>query len=109
MAITNHNSKKVDLSHTTEVKVDNQVSRDEIVTENPTITFPANIRVDNHIRNKITAMINLGIEDNAKATVEHLIVEEEEKLSDSDRLRYERMVNILEQKDYMTKALKVKK
>ena len=80
--------------------------KEDILTDNKEVSFPVNIRVDNHIRNKVSALINLGVAKNAKAVVEHMIESEIAELSESEKTRFDRMYNILEQKDYMAKSLK---
>lgn len=80
--------------------------KEDILTDNKEVSFPVNIRVDNHIRNKVSALINLGVAKNAKAVVEHMIESEIAELNESEKTRFDRMYNILEQKDYMSKSLK---
>ena len=104
MAITRH--KRENLTVNDRIKVNNQVSRDEIVPNLESVTFPVNIRVDNHIRKQVTAFINLGIEKNMKALIQHMIEKEKEDLDSSQLPRFEKMVNILEEKDYVAKSLK---
>lgn len=108
MALTTHRKKK-DLTHTTEVKVEQQVDRDDIVQDYERVTFPANLRVDNHLRNKITAFINLEIAPNTKAVVEYLVNREEEKLGNTgELLRYQRMLSVLEERDSVSRKLRAK-
>ncbi|MBD8045440.1 DUF5388 domain-containing protein [Clostridium faecium] len=108
MALTTHRKKK-DLTHTTEVRVAQQVDRDDIVQDYERVTFPTNVRVDNHLRNKITALINLGIAPNTKAVIEYLVKREEEKLGNNgELLRYQRMLSVLEERDSVSRKLKAK-
>lgn len=106
MAITRPPKSKNKLTVNNRIQVKNQVTRSEIVPDSNTITFPVNIRVDNHIRNQVTALINLGVESNMKRIVAHMIENEKENLTESQLARFERMVNILEEKDYVAKSLK---
>lgn len=110
MAITKPNKKKrnanSELKAGERTAVKNQVTRDEIVPEVKSVTFPANIRVDNHIRNQVTALLNIGISKNMKELIIHLIELQKEKLEDSQLMRFEKMTNILEEKDYVSKSLK---
>lgn len=94
------------LRHTKTVEVENQVTRQDVLTEDNSVTFPANVRVDNHIRNQITALNNIGMGSTQKDIVGSLLSERIEKLSDSDRQRFDRILNILEQKDYLTSLSK---
>lgn len=106
MALTRPRKEREKLEANNRIHVKNQVSRSDIVPESDTITFPVNIRVDNHIRNQVTALINLGVESNMKRMVADMIEKEKESLTESQLNRFERMVKILEEKDYMAKSLK---
>lgn len=113
MALTTHKNKpKKPLEAAERVKVKDQVDRADVVkdevpkAENKSVTFPVNIRVDNHIRNQVTAFINVGIEGNMKALVSHMIEREIESLDPSQLSRFEKMVEILEEKDYYSKGAK---
>ncbi|MGH2065369.1 DUF5388 domain-containing protein [Aerococcus urinaeequi] len=100
------------------IEVNSQVNRSdiekntpsEVVKENPTsnlatlsttITEPVNIRVDNHIRNRIAALITMGHSDTQKEMVETLVNLFIEGLEKSEINRFEDLVDIYEQKDYM--------
>jgi hypothetical protein len=100
------------------IEVNSQVNRSdiekntpsEVVKENPTsslatlsttITEPVNIRVDNHIRNRIAALITMGHSDTQKEMVETLVDLFIEGLEKSELKRFEDLVDIYEQKDYM--------
>ena len=100
------------------IEVNSQVNRSdiekttpsEVVKENPTnnlatlsttITEPVNIRVDNHIRNRIAALITMGHSDTQKEMVETLVSLFIEGLEKSELKRFEDLVDIYEQKDYM--------
>lgn len=100
------------------IEVNSQVNRSdiekntpsEVVKENPTsslatlsttITEPVNIRVDNHIRNRIAALITMGHSDTQKEMVETLVDLFIEGLEKSEFKRFEDLVDIYEQKDYM--------
>lgn len=95
------NNKSKKLERGTKVTIRNQVKRNDVLEEdNPnTVTFPINIRVDNHIRNKIAALINLGLGKSQKDYVNNLVEQAIEELSASDRTRFEKMFEILEEKD----------
>ena len=98
--LLNHSKKSGQnkLVHSGPVKVENQVERGDVVTDENTVTF--------HIRNQITALNNIGIGSTQKEVVGNLLSERIEKLSDSDRQRFNRILNILEQKDYLTSLSK---
>ena len=100
------------------IEVNSQVNRSdiektipsEVVKENPknnfttlstTVTEPVNIRVDNHIRHRIAALITMGHSDTQKEMVETLVNLFIEGLEKSDLKRFEDLVDIYEQKDYM--------
>ena len=100
------------------IEVNSQVNRSdiekttpsEVVKENPTnnlatlsttITEPVNIRVDNHIRNRIAALITMGHSDTQKEMVETLVNLFIEGFEKSELKRFEDLVDIYEQKDYM--------
>ena len=112
MALTHSKEqKKPKLKAGSRVSVRNKVKREDIVNEKEepqvlSVTFPANIRADNHIRNELSALLNLGIEKNMKALLNHLIETEKSSLGDSQITRLEKMVSILEEKDFMSKSLK---
>ncbi|RHW44765.1 hypothetical protein DS832_08800 [Bombilactobacillus bombi] len=65
MGMLNHepNKQKKKLDRGTTVEVKNQVNRGEVLGERSftkAVTIPINTRVDNHIRNQISALLNLG-------------------------------------------------
>jgi len=103
MGMLNHNEQstaKGKLNRGTKIVVENQVKREDVVDmESTKITFPVNVRVDNHIRNQISSLLNLGIAKSQKNLVKQLVENEIDSLSDSDRNRFEKMFNILEEKD----------
>lgn len=82
----------------TKVVVENQVKRDDIVKDGNS-TFPVNICVDNHIRNQISALTNLGKAKSQKELVQILIDDSVDKLTDSEHLKYDNILSILEQKE----------
>ena len=108
------NKKKVDdeLKKDVKVQVKNQVERSEVVKDKkstddvPQITIPRNLRVDNHIANKTQALINMGVADDAKGLVEFLINHYIEGMSAGDQSRINKMVDMLEIKDYYSKQSK---
>ena len=73
------------------------------------ITEPVNIRVDNHIRNKIAASITMGHSDSQKEMVETFVNLYVENLNDSDAKRFEDLVQIYEDKDVKRHQKKAKK
>ncbi|MFT8459982.1 MAG: DUF5388 domain-containing protein [Liquorilactobacillus ghanensis] len=106
MGLLNHNqnsNNKKKLERGAKIIVNNQVNREKVVSDDETVTFPVNIRVDNHIRNQISALNNLGIGDSQKNLVQSLVEKAIDELPESDRIRYNKMFNILEQKDYLKK------
>lgn len=99
--------KRPKLDRGSKVVVKNQVKRNEVLNEGE-ITFPVNVRVDNHIRNEISALINLGLADSAKDMVRKLVEEKVDSLGDDQKKRYEKMYSILEEKDYLRAKTNVK-
>lgn len=65
------------------------------------VTLPINIRVDNHIRNSIASLINLGKFDSSKEFVQYALDKYIEKeLSPEDLKRFEYIRDTLEIKDF---------
>ncbi|MBM6414882.1 DUF5388 domain-containing protein, partial [Lacticaseibacillus paracasei] len=69
----------------------------------------ANVRVDNHVRNQISALQNLGLGSSAKDIVQDLLAEKVEQLDSPTAKRYQEMVDILEQMDAYKQTEKVDK
>jgi hypothetical protein len=95
---------KKKLNRGTTIEVKNQVERDDVLGKKATnkiITVPINIRVDNHIRNQISALLNLGKGKSQKDFVSNAVNREIEELSESDRARFNKMFDILEERDRM--------
>lgn len=117
MALLNHDQikskNKKTLTRGPKIEINNQVSRVDIDKDNFTkepskkekaivssfVTEPVNIRVDNHIRNKIAALITMGHSDSQKEMVETFVNLYVENLNDSDAKRFEDLVQIYEDKD----------
>ncbi|WP_228770546.1 DUF5388 domain-containing protein [Lacticaseibacillus paracasei] len=55
--------------------------------------------MDNHVRNQISALQNLGLGNSAKDIVQDLLAEKVEQLDSPTAKRYQEMVDILEQMD----------
>lgn len=79
-------------------KIQAHTPKDNIIISS-VITEPVNIRVDNHIRNKIAALITMGHSDSQKEMVEMLVNIYTEGLENSELKRYEDLVQIYENKD----------
>ena len=90
-----------DIEKTTPSEVVKENSTNNLATLSTTITEPVNIRVDNHIRNRIAALITMGHSDTQKEMVETLVNLFIEGLEKSELKRFEDLVDIYEQKDYM--------
>ena len=106
MGMLNHESKqtKQKLERGTKIEIKNQVDRAQVLdddTANKTVTIPINIRVDNHIRNQISALLKLGLGKSQKDFVKNVVNHTIEELSESDRARFNKMFDILEEKDQM--------
>lgn len=94
-----NNTEKHSLKRGPQVVVKEQVARNNIVTDSETVTLPVNIRVDNHIRNQISALLNLGYGTSQKELVKNLVDKTIEELPENEKIRFEKMYTILEQKD----------
>lgn len=93
------NRNDIEKTTTSELVKENQTNN--LATVSTTVTEPVNIRVDNHIRNRIAALITMGYSDTQKEMVETLVSLFIEGLEKSELKRFEDLVDIYEQKDYM--------
>ena len=117
MALLNHsevkNTGKKILTRGPKIETSNKVNRGDIEMK-PTVnepsskeknvltsyvTEPVNIRVDNHIRNYIAALITMGHSDTQKDMVELVLNLYIENLSNGELKRFEDLVQIYEDKD----------
>lgn len=117
MALLNHSdnkgtSKKL-LTRGPKIEVNNKVNRTDIekdiiakktkskenIVLSNSVTEPVNVRVDNHIRNKLSALITLGHYDSQKEIVEALVNNYIDGLEKSEFKRFEDLVQIYESKD----------
>ena len=117
MALLNHsevkNTGKKLLTRGPKIETANKVNRSDI-EKKPTVnepsskeknvlssyvTEPVNIRVDNHIRNYIAALITMGHSDTQKDMVELVLNLYIENLSNGELKRFEDLVQIYEDKD----------
>ena len=120
MALLDHNKSKTTgkklLTRGPKIEVSSQVNRYDIEQPTPsdisepkinyttlstTVTEPVNIRVDNHIRNRIAALITMGHADTQKEMVDTLVNMFIDGLEKHELKRFEDLVDIYEQKDYM--------
>ena len=118
MALLNHsevkNTGKKILTRGPKIETPNKVNRGDIelkptVNEQPSskgknvltsyVTEPVNIRVDNHIRNYIAALITMGHSDTQKDMVELVLNLYIENLTNGELKRFEDLVQIYEDKD----------
>ena len=126
MALLNHsevkNTGKKILTRGPKIETTNKVNRGDIelkptVNEQPSskgknvltsyVTEPVNIRVDNHIRNYIAALITMGHSDTQKDMVELVLNLYIENLSNDELKRFEDLVQIYEDKDVKKHQKKV--
>ena len=126
MALLNHsevkNTGKKILTRGPKIETSNKVNRGDIelkptVNEQPSskgknvltsyVTEPVNIRVDNHIRNYIAALITMGHSDTQKDMVELVLNLYIENLSNDELKRFEDLVQIYEDKDVKKHQKKV--
>ena len=125
MALLNHsevkNTGKKILTRGPKIETANKVNRGDIELK-PTVnepsskgknvlssyvTEPVNIRVDNHIRNYIAALITMGHSDTQKDMVELVLNLYIENLSNGELKRFEDLVQIYEDKDVKKHQKKV--
>ena len=117
MALLNHsevkNTGKKILTRGPKIETANKVNRGDIemktTVNEPSskgknvlttyVTEPVNIRVDNHIRNYIAALITMGHSDTRKDMVELVLNLYIENLSNGELKRFEDLVQIYEDKD----------
>ncbi|WP_319466880.1 DUF5388 domain-containing protein [uncultured Trichococcus sp.] len=118
MALLNHsevkNTGKKILTRGPKIETANKVNRGDNRTEayllmnlalrgknvlSSYVTEPVNIRVDNHIRNHIAALITMGHSDTQKDMVELVLNLYIENLSNGEFKRFEDLVQIYEDKD----------
>lgn len=117
MALLNHsevkNTGKKILTRGPKIETANKVNRGDIemktTVNEPSskgknvlttyVTEPVNIRVDNHIRNYIAALITMGHSDTQKDMVELVLNLYIENLSNGELKRFEDLVQIYEDKD----------
>ena len=126
MALLNHsevkNTGKKILTRGPKIETPNKVNRGDIelkptVNEQPSskgknvltsyVTEPVNIRVDNHIRNYIAALITMGHSDTQKDMVELVLNLYIENLTNGELKRFEDLVQIYEDKDVKKHQKKV--
>lgn len=88
------------LIHEPAIKVANQIKRDEIINDG-IVTTHASIRVDNHTRNRLTALLNIGLGTSQKEIIDVLVNEKVDSLAGDDKKRFNDMYSILEKKDYL--------
>lgn len=125
MALLNHsevkNTGKKILTRGPKIETANKVNRGDIemktTVNEPSskgknvlttyVTEPVNIRVDNHIRNYIAALITMGHSDTQKDMVELVLNLYIENLSNGELKRFEDLVQIYEDKDVKKHQKKV--
>lgn len=109
------NTSKKLLTRGPKIEVENQVNRFDIdkkkndlskkenssehITISTTITEPVNVRVDNHIRNKLSSLIVMGHAESQREMVDMLLNVYIETLDKSDYKRLTDLVKIYEDKD----------
>lgn len=96
----NHSAQKSKLTRGPVVKVENQIKREDVIDDG-TVTFTSSVRVDNHVRNKLTALFNIGLGDTQQDIINRLINDKVDSLDDSAKKRFNDMYSILEKKDYL--------
>ena len=112
-------SKKIDRGH--DIKPENTFSLNELeekqLQENKTpqtpkknvverVTFYANIRINNHIKNKLEALTMLGLAKSQKQAVEIALDYYLNSLPDDFKRKYKIAVKTLEDRDVLIKSKK---
>ncbi|MDT7020104.1 DUF5388 domain-containing protein (plasmid) [Levilactobacillus namurensis] len=67
------------------------------------VTFDTNLKINNHIRNKLQAMAVLGYSDNQKAAIEVALSVYIESLTSDERKELEFQIDSLEKRDVRVK------
>ena len=68
------------------------------------VTFDTNLKINNHIRNKLQAMAVLGYSDNQKAAIEVALSVYIESLTSDERKELEFQIDSLEKRDVRIKS-----
>ncbi|WP_434108406.1 DUF5388 domain-containing protein [Levilactobacillus brevis] len=68
------------------------------------VTFDTNLKINNHIRNKLQAMAVLGYSDNQKAAIEVALSVYIESLTSDERKELEFQIDSLEKRDVRVKS-----
>lgn len=97
------------LSKEVEIKIQDVVERQDVVGDEQEITKVQNIRVDNHIRNKILAFGDVGRERITRDLVARWVRQEEETLTPEEMEEYQKSVQDLERKDWLKERNKQQK
>lgn len=109
MGMLNNPKKENKIGRGPKVEVENKVNIHDVkvpednlkASEIARVTLPVNIRVDNHIRNAIASLINLGKFDNSKEFVQYALDKYiEEEMSPEDLKGFEYIRDTLEIKDF---------
>ena len=112
-------SKKIDRGH--DIKPENTFSLNELEENQPQenkkpqtpknnvverVTFYANIRINNHIKNKLEALTMLGLAKSQKQAVEIALDYYLNSLPDDFKRKYKIAVKTLEDRDVLVKSKK---
>lgn len=117
MGMLNNSKKENKIGHGPKVEVENKVNIHDVkvpednlkASEIARVTLPVNIRVDNHIRNAIASLINLGKFDNSKEFVQYALDKYIDEEMGSEELKgFEYIRDTLEIKDFEKESRKKK-
>ncbi|MBC1248132.1 DUF5388 domain-containing protein [Listeria booriae] len=89
-----------------EPKKNTTTSENKVVTS---VTEPANLRADNHLRNKVASLITLGYGNSQKEVIAHLLSLIEDGMDKDELKRYQDLMEIYEEKDLKNYLNKKKK
>lgn len=70
------------------------------------VTFYANLRINNHLRNKLEAISTIGISKTNKQSLEIALDYYIDSLPDEQKKKLELIINTLEEKDVLQQHLK---
>lgn len=91
------------LDHPAHINVEHELNLDDLDTNHhkSSVTTAVNIRVDNHIRNDISTLIQLGFAKSNKELVSKLVQNKVNLLSPEKKRRFVQLKQILEEKDVL--------
>ena len=100
MSLVQSNRKKKTLDRGAPIKPEHTVSLDDVETiESRRESQYANVRIDNHIRNKLEGLVSLGLAKSQKEAVNNAVEYYISSLSTEDRRAFKTVIETLEGRD----------